>query len=85
MYASDNGGHYPESLDRLVVGKYLKVLPTCPSVGKVTFTNYQVGVRPDRYSFGCVGKNHAPAYVGFDRDSSNYPQYSSDQGLLDHP
>lgn len=85
MYASDNGGHYPESLDRLIPGNYLKVIPTCPSAQKVSYTNYEVHASPDNYSFACVGNNHAKAYTGYPADSSNYPRYEGLGGLVDHP
>lgn len=85
MYASDNKGLYPHSFDLLISGNYLKQLPTCPSVGKVTYTNYQYSVKPDCFSFACVGNNHAPAYTGFSGSSDNYPRYHAESGLGDQP
>lgn len=90
MYASDNQGAYPSQLQRLTGGNYLKVIPTCPAAGKVTYeASYHKGVVPpwqgEFYSFYCQGNNHGRSYTGFSNDSTNYPQYDARVGLLDHP
>jgi type IV pilus assembly protein PilA len=89
MYSSDNGGRYPTtaSLDQsLTAGNYLKLIPTCPAAGSNTYSaTYAVTQTPDAFSYNCAGNNHGKAYTGFNADSSNYPQYDAEQGLLDHP
>ncbi len=85
MYSSDNGGQYPASLDELIPGNYLAKIPTCPAAGSVTYKDYQRTQTPDSFSFTCVGNNHAKAYNGFSTSSNNFPQYSAESGLLDHP
>ena len=86
MYASDNGGRYPPTLEPLLItGNYLKLIPTCPAAGKMTYTNYQCSQSPDCFSYACVGNNHGKAYSGFDASAENYPRYQAEQGLLDHP
>ncbi|MFN8608971.1 MAG: hypothetical protein U0931_15665 [Vulcanimicrobiota bacterium] len=85
MYACDNQGRYPPTLEKLTAGNYLKVLPTCPAAGQMTYTNYRFSQEPDSFSFACVGNNHAQAYTGFNKPSDNYPRYLATEGLLDHP
>mgnify|MGYP003609785721 CR=1 len=87
MYASDNRGRYPSDFSKLLTqGNYLKLIPTCPSPGKDTYSaSYQMHAIPDRYTFCCQGKNHAKAYNGFAKGSDNFPQYNTEQGLVDHP
>ncbi|MBS2036510.1 hypothetical protein JST97_16075 [bacterium] len=85
MYASDNGGRYPRQLEQLNNTIYLKTLPTCPSAGKITYTNYIVTQNPDSFSFACVGDNHAQAYSSFHKPSRNFPRYNAVDGLIDHP
>ena len=89
MYASDNKGRYPSNLDMLTrpnkPGPYLKTIPTCPTVGKVTYLDYQFSTKPDSFSYSCCGNNHGKAFTGFNKDSTNYPQYSAVEGLIDHP
>jgi type II secretory pathway pseudopilin PulG len=76
MYASDNEGHYPHSLDMLTPKNYLKSIPTCPAAGKVTYQDYRCAIEPDRYSLSCCGKNHRTS-------PENFPQYSSEKGLIE--
>ena len=86
MYASDNGGHYPAQLSLLTQGNYLKVIPTCPSAGSETYSgSYRIHTNPDRFSFLCQGNNHPKAYTGFSPPFDNFPQYTSEIGLNDHP
>lgn len=84
MYCSDNQGFYPDKLSDLLPGNYLKTLPTCPAAGAMTYTDY-TAVGNVSFHFSCVGNNHARAFSGFPGPSDNYPQYSAEQGLLDHP
>lgn len=51
----------------------------------MTYRDYQCTQTPDSFSFTCVGNNHARAYTGFSASSTNFPQYSAESGLLDHP
>lgn len=89
MYASDNGGRYPAAgnfQSSLTAGNYLKLIPTCPAAGTATYIGtYMSTQTPDAFSFNCAGNNHGKAYTGFNANSSNYPQYDAEQGLLDHP
>ena len=80
MYASDNKGRYPDHLDKLVEGNYLKTLPTCPSAGAMTYTNYQVTTSPDQFSFACCGRNHSKA---LGPEAVNLPAFSAEQGLIE--
>jgi len=84
-YATDNAGHCPQSLDKLADGKLMHALPTCPAAGKMTYLDYQVSTTPDSFSFSCCGDNHKPAYTGFEVDSTGFPKYQAELGLIDHP
>lgn len=86
MYASDNKGCYPGELSALTVGNYLRMIPTCPSQGEVTYTDYRVyGKKLQHFHFSCVGNNHAQALNSYGKSTDNYPAYDSDKGLEDHP
>ena len=86
MYADDHGGLYPPVLSPLTAGNYLKLIPTCPAAGSDTYSQaYQTAHNPERFSFYCTGNNHAKTYTGFSTSCSNFPQYSSAFGLLEHP
>ena len=85
MYAEDNAGLYPDRLEKLIPGNYLRTIPTCPAAGKMTYTDYQVSRKRTNFRFACVGNNHANAYTGFDKDCENFPAYSAQIGLVDHP
>ncbi len=85
MYASDNCGAYPRSLQQLTVGNYLTFVPTCPAAGELTYTNYRVSRNPDKFSFGCAGNHHARAYTGYAAPSQGFPRYHSEMGLIEHP
>ena len=84
MYASDNTGQYPKSLDGLFPKSYLRRIPSCPSSGTDHDYTYEVTTKPDNFSMTCKG-DHANAYKGFNADPHGFPQYHSEQGLLDHP
>jgi hypothetical protein len=85
MYASDNSGYYPDRLEVLTTGNYLKMIPTCPAAGRMTYTNYEVSHKPQLFSFACCGNNHKRGYAGFAGSSENYPRYHAEKGLIDHP
>lgn len=75
MYATDNNGVYPKSLDKLTPN-YLRYIPTCPSAGSDTYTpGYSVS--GTNYTVICSGDNHHA--VGLPPD---YPRYTSTQGLI---
>ena len=84
MYSSDNKGRYPANVAKLTEGNYLKVIPTCPAAGKVTYL-YHGSSEPDSFRFACAGNNHAKAYSGFSSSSNNFPRYNAEEGLIDHP
>ncbi len=84
MYATDNAGKYPTSLNELTP-KYLNTLPECTVAHTVTY-EYQTGkdhVRnidrfEDYYFIYCAGKHHQS--TGY---PENYPQYDGIQGLIE--
>lgn len=81
MYASDNSGSYPPSLDVLVGPKYrLPSVPKC-GVGKMTYLDYQVSTKPDNFSFSCCGDNHKRAYADVAADSTGFPRYNAEIGF----
>jgi hypothetical protein len=77
MYATDNKGEYPLSLAPLAP-KYLKVIPTCPAAGTDTYSSSYQRNSPQSYRFYCSGSNHTDLLNG----SANFPQYTSEQGLI---
>lgn len=85
MYASDNKGVYPLTLDPLVTGNYLRSLPTCPSAYRDTYTDYTTFRKHTSFRFSCVGNNHSKAYAGFPGPCDNLPAYDAERGLRDHP
>lgn len=86
LYASDNKGRYCRNLSVLTQGNYLKTIPTCASAGKDTYSDtFQMQLNPDNFTYCCGGNNHAKAYSGFNGKPDNFPQYSAEQGLVDHP
>jgi hypothetical protein len=78
MYSCDNGGAYPHSL-AMVTPNYLKMLPTCPAAGTVTYC-YMYTRKPDNYTMCCGGRWHNQAGLNPD-----FPRYSSTEGLRDRP
>ncbi|MBT9588290.1 hypothetical protein IV102_33440 [bacterium] len=86
MYAVDNAGQYPLNLAKLTARMYLKSIPTCPAASSDTYSrSYGCSQTPDAFSFSCSGNNHGKSYSGFSQDCSNFPQYTAEQGLIDHP
>lgn len=83
MYATDNGGRYPKTLDDLkkeANGQqpYMKSLPKCPSAGTMTYA-YSYNSNPDVYTMYCSGSNHTAA--GCDAD---YPKFTATMGLIEN-
>ena len=77
MYSTDNGGRYPTRLEQLTPN-YLRLIPTCPSAGRDTYTQgFQSAASPDGYTVVCTGNHHRAVNQG-----DNYPQYTSTQGLI---
>lgn len=77
MYATDNNGTFPPTLDRIAPA-YLKVLPVCSHHGEDTYsTAFQSTT--SAYTILCAGAWHRAQ-----GSSPNYPQYTSDTGLLEH-
>ena len=85
MYSTDNKGLYPATLDPLISGNYLRLLPTCPAACRDTYTDYFVFKKHTSFRFSCVGNNHAKAYTGFPGSCDNLPAYDAEMGLKDHP
>lgn len=86
MYASDYAGHYPKNLQVLITTDYLRAIPTCPAAGHDSYSAaYKVRSKPDSFSIYCSGQNHAKAYSDYAANSTNYPQYNAERGLIDHP
>lgn len=77
MWASDHAGRYPAALDLLLVGNYLKSLPTCPAAGRNTYSpTYRR--KGKGFELSCGGCHHHDAGL----DQPDYPRWDSDQGLL---
>lgn len=79
MYSTDNAGRYPSGF-ALLTPNYLKTIPTCPTVGSVTY-RYVSASEPDAYTIVCGGTNHGGAGIR----ETNYPQYTSVTGLIERP
>ena len=75
IYSCDYEGLYPGSLG-LLVPRYLKKLPDCPSVFRETYSGGYL-CSPDHkgYTVMCLGEHGAP----------RFPQYSSSCGLRVKP
>ena len=85
MYSTDNKGLYPVTLDPLITGNYLRLIPTCPAAGRDTYTDYMSFKKRTRFRFSCVGNNHAKAYAGLSGSCDNLPAYDAELGLRDRP
>ncbi|MDO5295462.1 MAG: type II secretion system protein [bacterium] len=57
-------------------GKYLKLVPTCPAAGSVTYNIELDPDTPTEYTVYCKGSNHEVCDIPPD-----YPVYSSSSGL----
>lgn len=81
IYSSDFSGRYPTSMHRLTPN-YLKTIPTCPAASRDTYSEtYRVGTDPDLFTLVCTGLNHRRAGL----EVPNYPQYTSQQSLIERP
>ncbi len=78
MYASDNQGQFPDRLEQLLPQQYLRTLPTCPSAGGMSYTDYHVSPRRKGFSVGCCGTAHP-------RNGLNHPRFESQRGLVERP
>ena len=81
MYATDNAGRYPPSLDYLTIsgegGAYLRCIPVCPACEKDTYSSsYLHGNNPDCYFVYCSGHNHKAVNL-----EANAPAFDSATGL----
>lgn len=78
------------------VPDYLKTLPTCPSVGSVTYSGkgFTSVSNPDAYTVVCSGSRHSAPRVEYTvvcagvmhsgvTDSDLYPQYCDTRGLIE--
>lgn len=84
MYSTDWSGKYPKELSQLTP-KYLKTIPTCPSVGRLTYVmqtgdnvGYNTAHFQDYYVIHCDGPNHEAVSVPTD-----FPQYDGLRGLYE--
>lgn len=76
MWASDNGGRYPESVAQ-VAPKYLLQFPTCPESGTDTYSaSYRRGTEPDWFQLRCDG-DHSVA-----GKEKGLPAYTSAFGVI---
>lgn len=57
-------------------GKYMKVMPTCPSAGIVTYAIDIDSENPTQYTIYCKGNNHEICDIPPD-----YPAYEANSGL----
>lgn len=80
MYSTDFSGRFPASANLgSLTPNYLKTIPTCASTGQNTYSAGFTSVSiPDAYTVVCSGPNHSGAGL-----STNYPQYTSTQGLIE--
>ena len=82
MYATDNRGDYPLSLDYLTEpvaggGSYMRSIPVCPSCGKDYI--YKMELSPDNFLLMCGGEN---AHIETDTvDEGHFPIYSPGEGI----
>lgn len=74
MFASDNKGRYPQSLEQLEPN-YLKYLPDCPAAHKMNYV-YKPGSDFKAYTVCCSGSFHKAAGEGAD-----FPKFDSKKGL----
>ncbi|MBT9584465.1 hypothetical protein IV102_14070 [bacterium] len=76
MYARDNHGRYPRTLDLLTERKYLENMPRCPASGSMTYTDYVTNSKPPAVTVSCVGGHHRKLFKGSGSPES-FPFYSS--------
>jgi len=84
MYATDNEGYYPPSLEYLKMnitpsgGSYVKWLPLCPSCKKPY--NYEYADHPDNFTL-CCGGGQAHIATGTVSSEGYWPQYTPGKGI----
>ncbi len=82
MYATDNMGVYPPSLDKITEsnpdGGYMKIIPICPASRLKCSYGYIVSTNPNNFTMWCKGVNTHWNAGG----SDGYPQYTPGQGLI---
>ncbi|MDQ7825546.1 MAG: hypothetical protein RDV48_22290 [Candidatus Eremiobacteraeota bacterium] len=72
MYATDNGGEYPEVLSPIMPA-YINIIPSCPAMGVDTYScGYKKTGR--EFQLYCLGKNHPEL-------PENMPAYDSKLGI----
>ncbi|HPZ10069.1 MAG TPA: hypothetical protein PL110_18405 [Candidatus Eremiobacteraeota bacterium] len=98
MYATDNKGNYPVSLDKLVETKHMKELPTCPGPEDTSYLkrilkgNYQrkpygyksTNKPSPNYTLWC-GDPGVHAETGIVPSKGCWPQYAPDKGIIMKP
>lgn len=86
MYAADNGGLYPPSLDCLTKpagteGAYLQSLPKCLVTDTDTYSpSYKITPEQERFRIYCSGSNHKLI-----KGKENLPGFDSIRGLYEDP
>lgn len=83
IYASDSKGRYPSKLAQLVSFNDLDKIPTCPEPGSVAYRYEVVNGKAARFTICCAGNNHATAYHDTSSAAADYPQFRSEEGLVD--
>lgn len=76
MYARDNHGRYPRTLEVLTEKKYLENMPRCPASGGLTYTDYITNSKPPAVTVSCVGGHHRKLFKG-SGSPENFPSFSS--------
>ena len=74
---ADQHNRQPTELESLTPD-YLRTLPTCPAVGRMTYT---LSTSPGSYRISCQGRNHPKIYP----EQDNAPFLNSDTGLSREP
>lgn len=76
MYAVDNHNRYPDSLKPLV-GEYLKIIPTCPSIGASTYPQgYAVWHDPAGRPATPTPDVNSPQFDKYVAESTKYDRYT---------
>ena len=76
MYARDNHGQYPKTLEKMAEMKYLDEIPTCPAAGSQTYTDLETNNKPAAVTISCVGGHHRKLFTG-SGSPDKFPYYSS--------
>lgn len=95
IYATDNMGDYPENLQKLLDGKYMKSLPHCLGPEDDIWTyiiggwnnfeskpyGYEVCNMPDNFTLWC-GDPGTHIYTGIVSREGHWPQYNPGTGII---